>query len=88
MLAAVLMLVRAPSIAAWLGKPVGWRVLWESFQGHGTVGNAIYEGYNAGMGLGLSFTAVVLEHHGARLEVDTEPLKGTTFRVVFPLAHE
>jgi signal transduction histidine kinase len=48
--------------------------------------NAIYEGYNAGMGLGLSFTAVVLEHHGATLEVDTEPLKGATFRVVFPLA--
>jgi len=48
--------------------------------------NAIYEGYNAGMGLGLSFTAVVLEHHGAALEVDTGPLKGATFRVTFPLA--
>jgi signal transduction histidine kinase len=48
--------------------------------------NAIYEGYNAGMGLGLSFTAVVLEHHGATLDIDTEPLKGATFRVIFPLA--
>src|SRR5947208_9579671 len=48
--------------------------------------NAIYEGYNAGMGLGLSFTAVVLEHHGATLEVETEPLEGATFRVIFPLA--
>jgi signal transduction histidine kinase len=48
--------------------------------------NALYEGYNAGMGLGLSFTVVVLEHHGATLEIDTAPLKGTTFRVRFPLA--
>jgi signal transduction histidine kinase len=48
--------------------------------------NALYEGYNAGMGLGLSFTVVVLEHHGAVLEIDTEPLKGTTFRVRFPVA--
>jgi signal transduction histidine kinase len=48
--------------------------------------NALYEGYNAGMGLGLSFTVVVLEHHGATLEIDSTPLQGTTFRVRFPLA--
>jgi signal transduction histidine kinase len=48
--------------------------------------NALYEGYNAGMGLGLSFTVVVLEHHGAMLDIETAPLKGTTFRVQFPLA--
>ena len=47
--------------------------------------NALYEGYNAGMGLGLSFTVVVLEHHGAELEVESAPLKGATFRVRFPL---
>jgi signal transduction histidine kinase len=47
--------------------------------------NALYEGYNAGMGLGLSFVAVVLEHHGAELEVDSAPLRGATFRVRFPL---
>ncbi|HET6573047.1 MAG TPA: ATP-binding protein, partial [Fimbriiglobus sp.] len=47
--------------------------------------NAIYEGYSAGMGLGLSFVAVVLEHHGAELEIASEPLKGATFRVRFPL---
>ena len=46
--------------------------------------NALYEGYSAGMGLGLSFVAVVLEHHGARLEVESAPLKGATFRIVFP----
>ncbi len=48
--------------------------------------NALYEGYSAGMGLGLSFVAMVLEHHGAALEIDSAPLRGTTFRVRFPLA--
>ena len=48
--------------------------------------NAIYEGYTAGMGLGLSFVAVVLEHHRAELEIDSAPLLGTTFRIRFPKA--
>jgi signal transduction histidine kinase len=48
--------------------------------------NALYEGYHSGMGLGLSFTAVVLEHHGATLEVDSAPLAGAALRVRFPLA--
>jgi signal transduction histidine kinase len=47
--------------------------------------NAIYEGNSTGMGLGLSFVAVILEHHHATLEIDTQPLHGTTFRVRFPL---
>ena len=45
-------------------------------------------GLQRGMGLGLSFVAVVLEHHGATLEIDSAPLRGTTFRVRFPLAQE
>ncbi|HEX3150286.1 MAG TPA: sensor histidine kinase [Gemmataceae bacterium] len=48
--------------------------------------NALYEGYNAGMGLGLSFVAVVLEHHGAKLEIESEPLQGALFRLRFPIA--
>ncbi len=48
--------------------------------------NALYEGYSAGMGLGLSFVVVVLEHHRANLEVESEPEKGATFRLRFPLA--
>jgi signal transduction histidine kinase len=48
--------------------------------------NALYEGYNAGMGLGLSFVAVVLEHHGATLEIESKPLQGALFRLRFPLA--
>jgi signal transduction histidine kinase len=47
--------------------------------------NAIYEGYNSGMGLGLSFVVVVLQHQAATLEIESEPLRGTTFRISFPL---
>src|SRR5206468_7933465 len=50
--------------------------------------NAVYEGLSAGMGLGLSFVAVVLEHHGAVLEIDSEPRRGATFRVRLPLVSD
>jgi signal transduction histidine kinase len=48
--------------------------------------NAIYEGHSTGMGLGLSFVTAILEHHGAPLEIESEPLKGATFRASFRLA--
>lgn len=48
--------------------------------------NALYEGYSAGMGLGLSFVAVVLEHHHGTMEIESAPLRGTTFRIRIPLA--
>jgi signal transduction histidine kinase len=48
--------------------------------------NALYEGASTGMGLGLSFVVVILEHHRATLEIESEPLHGTTFRVGLPLA--
>ncbi len=48
--------------------------------------NALYEGYSAGMGLGLSFVAVVLEHHQAALEIVSTPHAGATFQVRFPCA--
>jgi signal transduction histidine kinase len=48
--------------------------------------NALYEGYNSGMGLGLSFVVVILEHHQATLEIESEPLAGAVFRVSFPLS--
>jgi signal transduction histidine kinase len=48
--------------------------------------NALYEGHSTGMGLGLSFVTVVLEHHRATLVIDSTPLHGTTFRVGFPEA--
>ncbi len=49
--------------------------------------NALYEGYSAGMGLGLSFVAMVLEHHGGALAIESAPLAGTTFRIAFPAAN-
>jgi signal transduction histidine kinase len=48
--------------------------------------NALFEGYSAGMGLGLSFVVVVLEHHDAALEIESEPERGALFRIRFPLA--
>jgi signal transduction histidine kinase len=50
--------------------------------------NALFAGLSAGMGLGLSFVVVILEHHRAKLEVESEPLRGTTFRIRFPVAEE
>jgi signal transduction histidine kinase len=45
--------------------------------------NAGYEGNNTGMGLGLSFVKVVLDNHRAKLEIDSRPLQGATFRLRF-----
>jgi signal transduction histidine kinase len=45
--------------------------------------NALFAGMSAGMGVGLSFVTVILEHHHARLEVESEPLRGSRFRVRF-----
>jgi signal transduction histidine kinase len=47
--------------------------------------NALYEGLSAGMGLGLSFVAMVLEHHHATLEIETGPGRGAAFRMSFPV---
>jgi signal transduction histidine kinase len=46
--------------------------------------NALFEGHGTGMGLGLSFVAVILQNHQAALEIDSSPFGGTTFRVRFP----
>jgi signal transduction histidine kinase len=50
--------------------------------------NALFAGLSAGMGLGLSFVTVILEHHQAKLEIESEPLKGAVFRVSLPLLSE
>ena len=47
--------------------------------------NALYEGAAAGMGLGLSFVVVILEHHRATLDIESAPGVGTTFRASFPI---
>jgi signal transduction histidine kinase len=50
--------------------------------------NAVYEGNTTGMGLGLSFVAVILEHHRARLEIESLPRQGALFRVSLPIARK
>jgi len=50
--------------------------------------NAVHEGNSTGMGLGLSFVVVILEHHRATLEIESQPLEGALFRASFPLAGE
>jgi signal transduction histidine kinase len=50
--------------------------------------NAIYEGNSTGMGLGLSFVSVILQHHHATLEIESKPMAGTTFRAHFPVNEE
>jgi len=39
---------------------------------------------NGGMGLGLSIVYRIIENHRGRIEVDSSPGKGTTFRIVLP----
>lgn len=50
--------------------------------------NAIYEGISTGMGLGLSFVVVILEHHHATLDIESAPRQGALFRLKFPIAAE
>lgn len=50
--------------------------------------NAAYEGNTTGMGLGLSFVAVILQHHRAELEIESQPMRGTLFRVRLPLVRK
>lgn len=39
----------------------------------------------SGIGLGLTITKAIVEAHGGRIEAESEPSEGTTFRVRFPL---
>jgi len=37
-----------------------------------------------GTGMGLSISRQIIEKHGALMELDSSPGKGTTFRLIFP----
>jgi signal transduction histidine kinase len=47
--------------------------------------NALFAGLSAGMGLGLAFVSVILEHHGGSLEIVSQPLQGACFRLSLPV---
>jgi two-component system NtrC family sensor kinase len=38
-----------------------------------------------GTGLGLSISYRIVQHHGGRIDVESEPGKGTIFRIILPL---
>lgn len=40
-----------------------------------------------GAGIGMSLVALILKHHGAGLQIESEPEKGTRMRVSFPSVH-
>jgi signal transduction histidine kinase len=50
--------------------------------------NALFAGLSAGMGLGLSFVTVILEHHQAQMEIASKPLEGACFHIRFPLSRQ
>ena len=39
----------------------------------------------AGTGLGLSITSRMINVHGGKIDVESEPNKGTVFRIVLPI---
>lgn len=41
-----------------------------------------------GLGLGLSICERIVRNHGGRIEVESEPGKGTSFKVHLPLEHD
>ena len=45
---------------------------------------SVFKRRHAGTGLGLTLVATMMRQHGGRIELDSEPGKGTTARAVFP----
>ena len=47
-----------------------------------------YSTKDAGLGLGLALTRKIVSDHGGAIDLDSAPGRGTTARIVLPLAAE
>ena len=50
-----------------------------------TIFNPFVTGRRGGVGLGLAIVAKIIDGHGGRITVESEPGKGSTFRIYLPL---
>jgi signal transduction histidine kinase len=70
----------------------GWVLLAVTDNGSGMtadfIANSLFKPFHTtkknGLGIGLYQTKTIIEAHGGRIEVESEPGRGTTFRVLLP----
>ena len=43
------------------------------------------KGFDQGTGLGLAVVYGIVKNHNGLIEIESKPMKGTTFRVYFPV---
>ena len=74
----------------------GWAVLTVADTGPGMnpefMRNSLFRPFQTtkkkGIGIGMFLSKIIVEAHSGKIEVESEPGKGTTFRVLLPMASE